>query len=207
MGTTKTTYHHGDLRVALIEAALDIIDEIGPQGLTIRKVAQRAGVSHAAPYRHFTGKDELILAVVERGFELLNESMDRARAAAGDDRLAQFAAAGDAYVAFGMAYPAYYKVMYSGDLLSVTDNPALQQASASAFDRMTDDIRAGQELGIVKPGDPELLAIAIVSSVHGFLSLANDNRLERLHGKGANLTELKDFVMQCIFEGVGTPQN
>jgi AcrR family transcriptional regulator len=204
---TKTTYHHGDLRVALIEAALEIIEEIGPQGLTIRKVAQRAGVSHAAPYRHFAGKDALILAVVERGFELLAEAMDRARAAAGEDRLAQFAAVGDAYVEFGMAYPAYYKVMYSGDLLSVSDNPDLQQASAAAFDRMTDDIRAGQALGIVKQGDPKLLAIAIVSSVHGFLSLANDNRLERLHGKGANLAELKDFVMQCIFEGVGVPQS
>ena len=69
MTAAKEKYHHGDLRAALLEAALAVISEIGPQGLSIREVARRAGVSHAAPYRHFADRDELILAVVEQGFE------------------------------------------------------------------------------------------------------------------------------------------
>jgi AcrR family transcriptional regulator len=83
----KRSYHHGDLRTALIESALDIIEELGPRKLTVREVAHRAGVSHAAPYRHFKDKNELINAVVERGFELLQETMARELNTAGDDAL------------------------------------------------------------------------------------------------------------------------
>ena len=205
MDAVKTAYHHGDLRVALIEAALEIIDEDGPQGLTIRKVAQRAGVSHAAPYRHFAGKDDLVLAVVERGFELLNEEMAEARARAGDDLLAQFASSGEAYLTFAMNNPTYYRVMFNGNMLSAGDNEGLRHTSAASFERMTEDIRMCQELGVVREGDPGLLAIAIVSTVHGFVSLANDNRLTHIQGRAMDLDELRDFVVSAIFEGVGAP--
>ena len=75
MQANKTTYHHGDLRSALLDAALTVINEAGSSQLTIREVARRAGVSHTAPYRHFADKDELIVAVVEQGFELLQQTM------------------------------------------------------------------------------------------------------------------------------------
>lgn len=205
MDAVKTAYHHGDLRVALIEAALEIIDQDGPQGLTIRKVAQRAGVSHAAPYRHFAGKDDLVLAVVERGFELLNEEMAEARARAGGDLLAQFASSGEAYLTFAMNNPTYYRVMFNGNMLSAGDNEGLRHTSAASFERMTEDIRMCQELGVVREGDPGLLAIAIVSTVHGFVSLANDNRLNHIQGRAMDLDELRDFVVSAIFEGVGAP--
>lgn len=203
MAIVKAAYHHGDLRTALIEAALEIIDEFGPQGLTIRKVAHRAGVSHAAPYRHFPDKDDLILAVVERGFELLDEEMDRARSAAGDDPLAQFAASGEAYLSFAMGYPAYYRVMFSGDLLASKGNEALRHTSAASFVRMIDDLRMAQDMGIVRQGDPTLQAISIVSTVHGFVSLANDNRLNHLYGDSYTPEQVKDFVITAIFEGLG----
>ena len=79
MALAKESYHHGDLRTALLDAALDIIADTGPRGLSIREVARRAGVSHAAPYRHFNDKDDLIVAVVERGFDLLQETMQTQR--------------------------------------------------------------------------------------------------------------------------------
>lgn len=201
--TARTTYHHGDLPAALIEAALDIIGEEGPQALTIRKVAQRAGVSHAAPYRHFPDKDYLILAVVERGFQLLDQTMERARAAAGGDPLAQFAASGEAYLEFALSCPAYYRVMFSGDLLSSKGHDALRHTSTTALRRMVDDIETCQQLGILRPGDPVLQAISIISTVHGFVSLANDNRLAHLSGEGFDLKQVKDFVISSIFEGLG----
>lgn len=203
MAIVKAAYHHGDLRTALIEAALEIIDEMGPQGLTIRKVAQRAGVSHAAPYRHFPDKDDLILAVVERGFELLDEEMQRARKAAGDDPISQFAASGEAYLDFAMDYPAYYRVMFSGDMLASKGNEALRHTSASSFVRMIDDLKMAQEIGLVREGDPTLQAISIVSTVHGFVSLANDKRLDHLYGEQYTPKQVRDFVITAIFEGLG----
>jgi AcrR family transcriptional regulator len=203
MATAKLAYHHGDLRSALIESALEIIEEIGPQGLTIREVARRAGVSHAAPYRHYADKDELILAVVERGFELLNDTMVAARESAGPEPIDQFAASGEAYFSFALGFPTYYRVMFSGDLLNSNGHESLRHTSSSAFTQMTDDIKRCQDLGVVKPGDPQLQAVAIVSTVHGFVSLVNDNRLEHLLGAELSVKQLQDYVMGSIFGGLG----
>ena len=203
MKTEKIAYHHGDLRAALITAALEVIGEIGPRGLTIREVARRAGVSHAAPYRHFADRNELILAVVEHGFELMDEEMQAAKDAAGDDLVAQFAASGEAYVAFALNYPAYYRVMFSGDLLNSTGHESLRHTSTHFFQQMINDIKSCQEMGIVREGDPLLQAISIVSTVHGYVSLANDNRIDHLVGGEYTGREIQDFVMSAIFEGLG----
>jgi AcrR family transcriptional regulator len=202
MATAKLAYHHGDLGSALIDSALEIIAEMGPQGLTIREVARRAGVSHAAPYRHYADKDELILAVVERGFELLEATMVAARAAAGKDPLDQFAASGDAYIGFALEYPTYYRVMFSGDLLSSTGHESLRHTSSRAFQQMTLDLQSCQQLGVIRAGDASLQAIAIVSTVHGFVSLANDNRLGHLSGDNLDQETVKQFVLTSIFEGL-----
>lgn len=203
MAVVKQAYHHGDLRTALLEAALDVISESGPQALTIREVARRAGVSHAAPYRHFESKDDLILAVVEHGFDLLQESIDQAKLEAGDEFLDQFAASGMAYFSFAMDYAAYYRVMYSGDLLSTIGRDSLQHTSNSAFEQMKGDILACQKMGLVREGDPSLQAVAILSSIHGFVSLANDNRMGSLTDGRYTMDELKDFLLASIFEGIG----
>src|SRR5579885_21125 len=72
---SRKTYHHGNLREALIEASLDLIAESGPKALTLREAARRAGVSHNAPYRHFQDKDDLLAAVAAQGFRELNQAM------------------------------------------------------------------------------------------------------------------------------------
>ena len=125
MPTAKPSYHHGDLRSALLDAAVDIITELGPQQLTIREVARRVGVSHTAPYRHFADKDQLILAVVEQGFELMSQTMAEKKAAAPQDEINQFAASGQAYIDFALQHPAHYRIMYSGNLLSSTGQQSL----------------------------------------------------------------------------------
>jgi len=201
-----SAYHHGDLRSALIEAALETIEDLGPQGLTIREVAHRAGVSHAAPYRHFRNKDELVTAVVERGFELLQQTMRTAQDIAGDDALSKFAASGKAYIEFGLNYPAYYRVMFSGDFLNRDGDQSLQHTSSAAMEQMKDTLDSGQAMGIVPKADPLLQAIWITSAVHGFVSLANDKRISHLVGDKYTDEEVQDFIMTAIYAGLGTPQ-
>jgi AcrR family transcriptional regulator len=203
MAEAKVAYHHGDLRTALLEAALEIIADSGPQALSIREAARRVGVSHAAPYRHFADKDEMIQAVVEQGFELLHDTMLGAREAAGPDPTAQFAASGQAYIRFAMEFPAYYRVMFSGDLLSSSGQESLKHTSTAAFQQMIADLETCQELGLVRQGDPMLQAIAIVSEVHGFVTLSNDNRISDLVEGRYSMEEVTAFVMQSLFEGLG----
>ncbi|WP_101758024.1 TetR/AcrR family transcriptional regulator [Oceanicoccus sp. KOV_DT_Chl] len=204
MPDNKNPYHHGDLRTALLEAALSIITESGPQALTIREVARRAGVSHAAPYRHFADKDELILAVVEQGFALMQATMTTAKSQAEQEPLAQFAASGMAYIDFALEYPAYYRVMYSGDLLSSTGQQSLQHTSADTFKDLISDVQTCQQLNIIRPGDPAKQALALISMVHGFVTLANDNRIAALLGENYPLAEIRNTIMSAIFEGIGT---
>src|SRR5688500_18261485 len=104
-------YHHGDLRRALIDAAQRILESEGPSALSLRAVAREAGVSPAAPYHHFKDKGELLDAVAQQGWERLNETMAKAKEAAGSAR-ASMAALGVTYVCFARDNPALYRVMY-----------------------------------------------------------------------------------------------
>src|SRR5271167_4183220 len=97
-------YHHGNLKQALIDAAVALIAEVGPQGFTLREVARRAGVSHNAPYRHFLDKDDLLAAVAAEGFERLNESMTKAMRK-GRTGAEQLRLAGRGYVEFALRSP------------------------------------------------------------------------------------------------------
>lgn len=203
MAQQKKSYHHGDLRTALIDAATAVIEEQGPKALTIRAVANLAGVSHGAPYRHFSDKDALLLAVVERGFTLLEEAMSRATEQAGEGPMDQFSASGKAYFQFARMYPAYYRVMFSGDLLSGSGNEAMGHTSAGAFLDIGSYLQECQRLGVIRKEDEVLQSIAIVSTIHGFVSLLNDNRINHLlEGKYSD-NEVWDYLVGVIFKGIG----
>lgn len=210
MTAQKTSYHHGDLRAALLEAALEIITEHGPQKLTIREVARKACVSHTAPYRHFANKDDLIVAVVKQGFELMSQTMLDKKNAAEPDPISQFAASGTAYVDFALQHPAYYRVMYSGDLLTSTGQHTLQHTSAETFAELVSDVKTCQELGIIRPGNPALQALSLLCTIHGFVTMVIDNRVSSLMGEDYPVDEIRDVILAAIFQGLGvepTPSN
>lgn len=169
-------YHHGDLRRALIDAALSLIDEKGMSGTSLRGAARRAGVTHAAPYRHFRDKSALLAAVGEEGFQGLREALRRAAAGAPDDPLARNSALGLAYIRFAIDHPAHYRVMF-GTTLSESREPALHVAAEEAFSELVRSIEECQAAGQMPGGEPRPLAILAWSTVHGMSSLFLDGFL------------------------------
>jgi len=125
-------YHHGNLRETLVRAALELIAEKGPGGFTFADAARWAGVSPAAPYRHFRDRDELLADVARRGFELFAAALAKAWDDGRPDVMGAFDRLGKAYLAFAKAEPAYYSAMFEAGVALDTD-PQLRAASDSAF--------------------------------------------------------------------------
>lgn len=167
--TTDRSYHHGDLRRALVQAARKVLEAEGPAALSLRAVAREAGVSPAAPYHHFRDKNELLDAVAHDGWHLLNDMMCEAKAAVDDSE--RLLSIGVAYVAFARAHPALYRVMYD----TARNKEALPEQLSegdSAFGALRDtmlemgaDPKAGAEL--------ELATIAAWCGAHGLAEMAS----------------------------------
>ncbi len=170
-GTGRRGYHHGNLREALIRAALSLIAEKGPSGFTFAEAARAAGVSPAAPYRHFRDRDELMADVARRGFERFEGDLSKAWNGGLPDPLRAFENLGRAYLAFARAEPAYYSAMFEAGLPLDTD-PALLQASERAFSvlRAASEVVAAR---LPREGRPPSLMMAfhIWALSHGIASL------------------------------------
>ena len=125
-------YHHGNLKEALMRAALDLIAEKGPGGFTFAEAARSAGVSAAAPYRHFRDRDELLANVALRGFGQFEAALTTAWDDGRPDPFAAFERMGKAYLAFARTEPAYYSAMFEAGV-PLDTNPDLRQAGDRAF--------------------------------------------------------------------------
>jgi AcrR family transcriptional regulator len=166
----RNTYHHGDLKRALTEAALGLVAEKGPKGFTLREVARRAGVSPAAPYRHFSDKAQLVAAVATAGFIQLHEALD-AVAVTESDLIRQTLEMGRAYVGWAVTHPDYYQVMFGAELDKV-NNPDLLIAGERAFADLLSTIAACQRASLLPAGDPREIAGPTWSLIHGIATLA-----------------------------------
>lgn len=165
----RDTYHHGDLKRALTQAALELVQEKGPKGFTLREVARRAGVSAAAPYRHFADKAQLLAAVATLGFVQLHETLD-ATAAKPVDLTQQVLDMGRAYVRWAVAHPDYYQVMF-GTEFDKTEDPELLTAGTRAFDDLLDAIVRCQQASLLPAVDPREIAGPTWSLLHGIATL------------------------------------
>jgi AcrR family transcriptional regulator len=168
-------YHHGNLKQALVEAAVKVLAKRGPRAFTLREVARQAKVSHNAPYRHFRDKDELLAALAGEGFDRLADSMIRAAAPAGD-ALQALEWSGLGYVRFALQWPDHFSAMfdYSQDLNAY---PAHAASGQRAFQVLLDKIVGAQQAGFLATGDPIPLALIAWSLVHGIAKLAIAKRL------------------------------
>lgn len=138
----KRGYHHGNLRQALIDATLKLIEAQGPQGFTLSDAAKSAGVTPAAVYRHFAGRDDLIAEVARQGFAIFADLLDHAYDGGRPSALAAFEATGRAYLAFARRFPGHYPAMFESGI-SLNSNPDLARSAERARGVL---LRAAEEL-------------------------------------------------------------
>ncbi|HEX7791080.1 MAG TPA: TetR/AcrR family transcriptional regulator [Afipia sp.] len=204
-GRREGSYHHGNLKEALVQAALDLIANKGPAGFTFAEAARSAGVSPAAPYRHFRDRDELLASVAQQGFELFDARLTAAWDDGRPDTPTAFQRVGKAYLAFARENPAYYSAMFEAGL-PLEANPALLVASERAFAV----IRAASErlAGMAPPNVPRppamMMALHIWSMSHGIASLfgRGDSARRKLPMSAEDLLEAGVLI---YLKGLGFP--
>ncbi|MGO9437670.1 MAG: TetR/AcrR family transcriptional regulator [Terracidiphilus sp.] len=199
--TRPHPYHHANLRKTLLDAAVALIGEVGPRAFTLREVARRAGVSHNAPYRHFAGKDEVLVAVAEEGFDRLTAVMRRTLARGKSPR-ERLQLCGCGYVKFALRWPQHFLVMF--DL-----PPALrkhghnQGIGENAFRVLLNCIAAAQQSRDLPKGDVLPLAWTAWSLVHGIAKLAISGNLPL---SARSTIEFTGRASQTIFGGMAVGQ-
>lgn len=167
----KRGYHHGNLRLALVESALSLIEDKGPTGFTLSEAAKKAGVTPAAVYRHFAGREDLIAEAARQGYEIFADVMQYAYDSGQPSALAAFEATGRAYLAFARRYPGHYIAMFESGI-SVNHSPDLASASAKARGVLE---RAASELSKHIPPEkrppPAMFSAHIWALSHGVVEL------------------------------------
>ena len=198
-------YHHGDLRNGLIAAGTAILAEEGVAALDLRKVARRAGVSHAAPYRHFADKEALLVAIAEAGFQELNERIAAAIASANVPRT-QLLATARAYIRFACDAPAHLREMFSGLSLDRAAHPALYATSKASFGNIAAVIERGQQRGEIVAGDPTQLTLVTWATIHGFAMLVIERQLPEAYGSDAALDQAITLCIETLYQGLAQRQ-
>lgn len=167
----KQGYHHGNLRQALVDACLKLIEDRGPQGFTLSEAAKEAGVTPAAVYRHFQGRDDLIAEAARQGFEMFGDLMDHAYNGGKPSALAAFEATGRAYLAFARRFPGHYVAMFESGV-NIAGHPDLARAAGRA--RATQEAAAARLSEHLPPGrrPPAAMFAAHVQAMsHGVVEL------------------------------------
>lgn len=195
-------YHHGDLRNALIRAGQTILAEEGVAALDLRKVARAAGVSHAAPYRHFADKQALLAAIAEQGFEQLAARMRAALADAPEDVRSQLMFLAHAYVGFAFEHPAHMREMFSGLTLEHAAYPTLHAAAKAAFQQVIQVVQRAQSRQAIGPGDPASLATIVWSQIHGVTMLLIEDQIMNVKGDERAVAQLLGRCVRVLYDGL-----
>jgi AcrR family transcriptional regulator len=199
-------YHHGDLRRALIDAALALMNESRDWTFSLREVARRAGVSHNAPYKHFTEKRQLLVAVAATGFEALRDRMSSALKA-NDDPRGSLVAAAQAYVRHGVANPALYRLMFGPDLTVATSGrPAEERAAAALAKEVLEEIilrgaRSGAFAASPQSaGELAAASLSVWSAMHGLTMLMIDD----LAGPPTAADGVAETLVDALVDGLAS---
>lgn len=192
-------YHHGNLREALLEAAEALIVEVGPDGFTLADACRRAGVSTAAPYRHFEDRNALLEAVCMRGFDALAEATGAAKCSHPLGTVEHILESGRGYVAFALEQPERFRLMF-GRKPDIKGRPQVERTGRACFQHLLESVsaylgeqgRAGE--------DPLPIALRLWAVVHGVASLAIDGPLDII-APGCDPATVVDAAGRAILDG------
>lgn len=190
---SKETYHHGDLKNALVQAGMELLSTEGLSALSLRKVAARAGVSHSAPYAHFADKQALIAAISAEGFRLLYQGISAAMQASDPARALEGAAW--AYLQFALDNRACFQLMFSGILEEEGQHPDFVSISHENFGLIETLTRRCQAAGLLRPGPADVAALSLWSLVHGFVSLLIERQISHTI---LDRAPLRDLLRQTL---------
>jgi AcrR family transcriptional regulator len=195
-------YHHGDLKNALLKAALVHIAKHGARTLSLREVARATGVSHASTYRHFQSKESVLATIAEQGFRMLSSSMLRAAEHYSGEPLEMLQATGVAYVEFGVAYPNHLQIMFGDAIRRRNDYPALVEASNAAYKVLLSVVREGIRMHRMTSENEHVVASAAWAIVHGMAVLMAAGHLGPQPSRGSDLKSLPADVIGLLRSGL-----
>lgn len=195
-------YHHGDLRNALIKAAIPLLSDKGISGLSLREVAREVGVGHAAPYRHFKNKHELLQAIAVHGFHKLTKSCALAEKKFPDDPVNQFADGGIRYLLFVYENPVIANLMFGGYFSSQSCSEEMLIAANEAMSVMINAIKCGQDAGLYKETGIEEMTLAAWSTIHGLSMLVVSGALSESASSRAKVKKLGETVGNILLQGI-----
>lgn len=197
----RRNYHHGDLHRTLVEAAEQLLEEEGVAGVSLRAACKAAGVSHAAPYRHFRGKAELMEAIARAGFDQLGQLCREARLRHPSDPERQLRDAGLAYVSWATNNPERTRLMFGGMMKADDLDPDLHAHAEAAYSEIFRIIDAGRQSGLFGGIDTDSVVLSAWSTVHGLTMLILGSG--RLKPSGPDeIRALAGLVCETILSGI-----
>jgi AcrR family transcriptional regulator len=187
-------YHHGNLREALVQEGVKLIEEKGVNGLTLREIGVRAGVSRTAAYRHFADKSDLLSAISEAAFTEFGLALQAARDSAAGTSYERMDAMGRAYLKFAAEHKAYYEVMFGVGCDFDKDAVSKSEAGERAFAVLKGTIQEGQDAGEIRPGDVELMATLVWAFSHGVAMLRSALGLDTHEAADQFMSAVSDML-------------
>ncbi|GGK91422.1 TetR/AcrR family transcriptional regulator [Nocardia jinanensis] len=195
---TRTSYHHGALREALLAACLRLIETEGIAAVSLRRVAREAGVSSGAPYHHFADRAALLADLATQGFRLLTDQLTTARSTA-DSPTTALVALEQCYVRFARDQPGYFRLMFRPELSQPEKHPDTRAAGEAAFGVLADAVAACVAAGDLAPERAEPTTLTLWALGHGLASLWLDGQLDKRGSLfGTTATALVDSVIDGI---------
>ena len=204
----RARYHHGRLREAMIEAAVALVEEVGPEQVTVREAARRAGVSSGAPFRHFPSRTALMTAVAEEAMRRFLAEIAAALAEAGEaPPLVRFRALGVAFLRWAARNPTHFRVISDRSLIDFEGSGVLREANAALQSAMAALLTSAREAGELIDGDLADLMLSARAQVYGLARMACDGQLPQWGVTPAETETRLMAAMDLYVAGLGKLAN